>query len=193
MGEMNNNDKEINISLASLIETLLFVAPFPVSVPQLSQKLKKKSKEIKVALRELEDYYREERGLRLQWHESKVQITTSPELSSLIEDFLGLEIKMTLSQAALEVLSIVVFKQPITRPSIDEIRGVNSDSVLRTLLNKGLIQEKGRSESVGRPILYGTTSEFLQYFGLSSLAELPSFGIIQNHKNKNHANRVLKS
>jgi segregation and condensation protein B len=78
-----------------------------------------------------------------------------------------------LSQAALEVLSIISFLQPVTRPQIDQIRGVNSDTSLRTLLSQGLIEEVGRKETPGRPILYGTTPDFLQHFGLSSLAELP--------------------
>jgi segregation and condensation protein B len=84
-----------------------------------------------------------------------------------------LETTSRLSQAALEVLAIVVYMQPTTRPQIDQIRGVNSDAALRTLLSKGLIEELGRMETPGRPILYGTTPEFLQHFGMSSLAELP--------------------
>jgi len=78
-----------------------------------------------------------------------------------------------LSQAALEVLAIVAYLQPITRPSIDSIRGVNSDGALRTLLSKGLIEEQGRMDTPGRPILYGTTPEFLQHFGLSIIDHLP--------------------
>ena len=86
---------------------------------------------------------------------------------------LELETTSTLSQAALETLSIIAYQQPITRPQIDSIRGVNSDGVLRTLLNKGLIDDVGRAEGPGRPILYSTTTEFLKYFGLSSYEELP--------------------
>ncbi len=86
---------------------------------------------------------------------------------------LELETTSTLSQAALETLSIVAYQQPITRPQIDSIRGVNSDGVLRTLLNKGLVDDVGRAEGPGRPILYSTTTEFLKHFGLSSYEELP--------------------
>ncbi|KAA3660648.1 MAG: SMC-Scp complex subunit ScpB, partial [Chloroflexi bacterium] len=95
------------------------------------------------------------------------------EASSVIERFLGLEVTSRLSQAALEVLAIVAYLQPITRPQIDQIRGVNSDGALRTLLSKGLIEEVGRMETPGRPILYGSTPEFLQHFGLSIIEELP--------------------
>jgi segregation and condensation protein B len=86
---------------------------------------------------------------------------------------LGLDASSRLSRAALEALAIILYKQPVTRPAIDAIRGVNSDGVLKSLLHKGLVQEVGRAEGPGRPILYGTTGECLQYFGLSSLAELP--------------------
>ena len=116
-----------------------------------------------------------ERGLRLQWHSGRVQITTAPEFGSIIENFLGLEATARLSRAALEALAIVAYRQPITRPEIDSIRGVNSDGVMRSLLTKGLIEEIGRAEGPGRPILYGTTTDFLQHFGLSSVEELPPF------------------
>jgi segregation and condensation protein B len=100
-------------------------------------------------------------------------MTTAPENSAVVERFLGLELTTRLSQAALEVLSIVGFLQPVTRPQVDQIRGVNSDSSLRTLLSQGLIEEMGRMETPGRPILYGTTPEFLQHFGLRSIDDLP--------------------
>jgi segregation and condensation protein B len=89
---------------------------------------------------------------------------------------LGLEARVTLSQAALETLGIIAYRQPITRPWIEAIRGVGCDSVLRTLLRTGLIEEEGRAPTVGHPILYATTFDFLQHFGLSSLKELPPLG-----------------
>ncbi|HUM68654.1 MAG TPA: SMC-Scp complex subunit ScpB, partial [Chloroflexota bacterium] len=98
---------------------------------------------------------------------------TAPAASSAIERFLGLELTTRLSQAALETLAIIAYMQPVTRPHIDQIRGVNSDGALRSLLSKGLIEEIGRKETPGRPILYGTTPEFLQHFGLTMLEELP--------------------
>jgi segregation and condensation protein B len=113
------------------------------------------------------------RGLRLQWSGNAVQLTTAPAASAVIERFLGLEVTTRLSQAALEVMAIVAYMQPVTRPQIDQIRGVNSDGALRTLLSKGLIEEVGRMETAGRPILYGTTPEFLQYFGLPAIEALP--------------------
>lgn len=102
-----------------------------------------------------------------------VQLTTAAEASAHIERFLGLEVTTRLSPAALEVLAIVAYLQPVTRPHIDQLRGVNSDGALRSLLSKGLVEEVGRLEKPGRPILYGTTPEFLQSFGLNGIADLP--------------------
>jgi segregation and condensation protein B len=90
-----------------------------------------------------------------------------------VERFLGLETTSHLSRAALEALAIVAYQQPVTRPQVDAVRGVNSDGVMKSLLTKGLVQEIGRAEGPGRPILYSTTAEFLQHFGISSLNELP--------------------
>jgi len=109
-------------------------------------------------------------------------MTTAPELSEVVERFLGLEITSYLSRAALETLSIVVYQQPVTRPQVDSIRGVNSDGVIKSLLHKGLIQDIGRAEGPGRPILYASTAEFLQHFGLSSLDELPPLEVEQGGK-----------
>jgi segregation and condensation protein B len=113
------------------------------------------------------------RGLRLQRNAGRVQLTTTPQLAELIERFLGLDSITHLSRAALETLSIVAYQQPVTRPQIDAIRGVNSDSMLKSLLNKGLILETGRADGPGRPILYSTSPEFLQHFGLNSILEMP--------------------
>ena len=98
---------------------------------------------------------------------------TVPQLAELIEHFLGLEATTHLSRAALETLAIIAYQQPVTRPQIDAIRGVNSDSMLKSLLHKGLILESGRADGPGRPILYSTTPEFLQHFGLNSILEMP--------------------
>ncbi len=158
------------------IEALLFVALAPVSVHQLAAALDLNPKVVDEELKALEQRYLQG-GLRLQQHGNGYQLTTAPELAADVERFLKLESATRLSQAALEVLAIVSYKQPITRPQIDAIRGVNSDSSLRTLLRHGLIQETGRSSGPGRPILYETSPEFLQYFGLRSLGELPPLAL----------------
>ena len=119
-----------------------------------------------------------DRGVRLQRVGSRVQLVSAPESASYIERVLGLELHSRLSAAALEALTIVAYQQPVTRHQVEAVRGVNSDSVLRTLVGKGLIEELGRLDTVGRPILYGTTFEFLQFFGLSSLQELPDLELL---------------
>jgi len=164
----NAND----LPLAVQIEGLLFVAAEPVAVTQLAEALDVNATVVEAGLRELESAL-QPRGLRLQRHAGRVQLTTAPQLAAAIERFLGLEATTHLSHAALETLAIIAYQQPVTHPQIDSVRGVNSDSMLKSLLNKGLIYESGRGEGPGRPILYITSPEFLQHLGLNSIAELP--------------------
>lgn len=119
----------------------------------------------------------EGRGIRLQHTKKGVQLTSAPEAARDVQSFLHLEDVSRLTRASVEALAIIAYEQPVTRPQIDAIRGVNSDSVLRTLLRHGLIEEVGRTEGPGRPILYATTSDFLGHFGLSSLDDLPALDI----------------
>jgi segregation and condensation protein B len=181
-----------SLSLEACLEGLLFVSAGPVSPAHLAEALGKKVAEIEEGLRSLEQSYTQGRGLSLQWHAGKVQLTTTAQLSGLVETFLGLEATARLSRAALETLAIIAYRQAITRPGVDAIRGVNSDGVLKSLLNKGLVQEVGRSEGPGRPILYGTTAEFLQHFGLSSLAGLPPFDQVEESDTLQLGGNLLK-
>ncbi len=161
------------IALTALLEGLLFVADGPVPVGRIAEALEVTAEAVQVLLKELEQGYAG-RGLRLQWSGGNtVQLTTVPTAAPVIERFLGLETSGRLSAAALEALAIIAYRQPTTRPEVDAIRGVSSDGVIRTLVSKGLIEEVGRKEAPGRPILYGTTPAFLQHFGLASLDELP--------------------
>ncbi len=169
------------LSHVALLESILFVASGPVSLYRLARTLETTPATVRSLLLSLEESNRE-RGLRLQWSGNDVQMTTAPQASDVIERFLGLEVTSRLSQAALEVLAIVAYMQPATRPQIDDIRGVNSDAALRTLLSKGLIEEVGRMDTPGRPILYGTTPDFLQHFGLASLDELPALALDEDEE-----------
>lgn len=183
-------------SNSAKIEALLFVSSGLVSVNQLAKTLELTDGEIESELNSLEKFYKENaRGLRLMRMKNKVQLTTTPEINETVEVFLGLETTSTLSQAALEALAIVAYKQPVTRPEVDVIRGVNSDGVLRTLLSKGLIEELGRAETPGRPIYYGTSAEFLQYFGLETLDALPfiDFDALEEENHENGEKEVLKT
>ena len=160
------------LAVSSMLESLLFVADEPVRVADLAAVLEIDQVEVGAALAELSREY-EGRGFRLQTKRDRVQMVTAPESADLVRRYLGLELTGRLSTAALESLAIVAYRQPVTRAQVEDTRGVNSDSVLRTLVNRGLIVELGRLEQAGRPIIYGTTFEFLQQFGLTSLDDLP--------------------
>ena len=164
------------LTLAAIVESLLFVADAPVPVSQLAGAAECDAPDIEAALKSLADDYAN-RGVRLQRKGNLVQLVSAPQAAPYVERFLGLSLSGKLSAAALETLAMVAYKQPITRPQIEAIRGVSSDGVLRTLMSKGLIEEVGRLETVGHPVLFGTTFEFLQYFVLDSLDELPSLEI----------------
>jgi segregation and condensation protein B len=167
-----DNDTPSQPPLTAIVESLLFVADRPVSVKQLAEAIQCDGRDVEATLELLAQEY-QCRGVRLQYQRDRVQLVTAPGVAPYVERFLGLSLSGSLSTAALETLSIIAYKQPVTRAEIEAIRGVNSDGVLRTLMSKGLIEELGRLATVGHPILFGTTFEFLQYFGLSSLDELP--------------------
>ena len=170
---ISGENTDIDLPLFVKIEAMLFVAPEPVTTAQLATALDVAPSVVERGLNEL-DASLATRGLRLQRHAGRFQLTTAPQLTELIERFLGLEATTHLSRAALETLAIIAYQQPVTRPQIDSIRGVNSDSMMKSLLSKGLILESGRADGPGRPILYSTTPEFLQHFGLNSILEMPS-------------------
>lgn len=165
-------NSDIELPLSVKLEAMLFVAAEPVTTAQLATALDVAPSVIERGLNEL-DAALATRGLRLQRHAGRFQLTTAPQLAELIERFLGLESTTHLSRAALETLAIIAYQQPVTRPQVDAIRGVNSDSMLKSLLHKGLILESGRADGPGRPILYSTAPEFLQHFGLNSILEMP--------------------
>ncbi|GBL17435.1 segregation and condensation protein B [Anaerolineae bacterium] len=161
-----------DLALPALLEALLFVADGPQSIPRLASVTGASNAAVQAALLELQEHYAT-RGLRLQRTRDQVQLTTAPAATPYLELMLGVGGRQRLSQAALETLAIVAYRQPVTRPQVDEIRGVNSDSVFQNLLGKGLVDEVGRADGPGRPVLYGTTPTFLQHFGLNELGEMP--------------------
>jgi len=169
-------DRTQHLNLEASIEALLFVSSNAVSSKQISDVLGVTSRVVEKALKSMEDSFKN-RGIRIQKSREGYKLTTAPEAASIIESYLNLDTSSRLTQASLETLAIVAYQQPVTRPMIDAVRGVNSDSVIKNLLSKGLIEESGRSESPGRPILYTTSPEFLQYFGLSSLKDLPTLSL----------------
>lgn len=161
--------------MKSIIEGLLFIAGDEgLELAQFVAVLEQRADVIVQAITELRNEYAEQkRGLQIVEIAGAYQLTTIPEHAMYFERLASSPMRTSLSQASLETLSIIAYKQPITRIMIEEIRGVKSDRALHTLISKDLIQEVGRAEAVGRPILYGTTDNFLDYFGLRSLEDLP--------------------
>jgi segregation and condensation protein B len=172
MGVSGDDESQEVLSLEARIEALLFVSSLSVTSGQLATALQVKAEDVEAALTSLE-HSLAQRGIRLLRHKREILLSTAPEAAQDVERLLNLESTARLSRAALEVLAIAAYQQSVTRPQIDAVRGVNSDSVLRTLLRYGLLEEAGRSDGPGRPILYSTTPVFLQHFGLGSLEQLP--------------------
>lgn len=158
---------------AAALVALLFVGGDPTPLALLAQQIGCTADEARAALRAAQPALGS-LGLVIQWcGEGRVQLATAPRMAPRVRRFLGLERGTRLSQAALETLAIVAYRQPITRVEVDEIRGVDSSGVLQTLIARGLIDAIGRLPVVGNPIQYGTTPEFLRFFGLTSLDDLP--------------------
>jgi segregation and condensation protein B len=160
------------VELAILVESLLFVAPEAVKITVLSDALEETPERIEEALADLMAG-QAARGVRVQRQDERVQMITAPEAAAAIERFLGLDLTTKLSPAAMETLAIIAYRQPVTRAQIDELRGVASDGVLRTLVHRGLVEQGERLEQAGRPFQFRTTFDFLQHFGLQSLGDLP--------------------
>jgi segregation and condensation protein B len=162
------------LDLLGRLEALLFVAPSPTPRPRLAQVLEVDEEAVEAALAELADRCAQEgRGVRVIRKADRAHLTTAPEAAPLIEKFLGVDLTTRLSTAALETLAVIAYRQPLTRGDIEAIRGVNCDGVLKTLLARALVEPVGRLDQPGRPFLYGTTLQFLQYFGLEGLDHLP--------------------
>ena len=159
----------------AVLEALIFASPQPITPREIGQVLGGVPREAwQAALQEIEaDYARDGRGLQLVEIAGGWQITTRPEYNDWVRELLDPKSPTRLSIQALETLAVVAYKQPVTLPEIIELRGVKSGGVLKTLLEKRLIRILGRKEVVGRPILYGTTKQFLLHFGLRDLFELP--------------------
>jgi len=188
---MSESKSLIPMDLPAALEALLFVSAEPVGLSQLATALDVSTSAVEQALKQLEGEL-QTRGLRLQRNTGRVLLTTAPEIAEVVERFLGLEATSHLSRAALETLAIVAYQQPVSRPQIEAIRGVSSDGVMKSLLGKGLVQEVGRAEGPGRPILYGTSSDFLQHFGLNSLSELPPLNLPEPENNSESHEDMLK-
>ena len=159
-------------TLAAQVESILYATGQPAAISAVAAAVEAGVQDVETALHELGASYAN-RGVRIQRQGNLVQLVTAPEHSERIQRFLGLEASNRLSSAAVETLAIIAYKQPVTKPQIEMIRGVNCDGVMKTLELHNLIQELGRADTVGRPMRYGVSFEFLQHFGLSGVHELP--------------------
>lgn len=177
-------------NLKSTIESLLFVAEKPVSVKELANAIGEMTIEIEKTLAEIIEEYNG-RGIKLVRKGDFYSFVSAPENAETVSKFLNEELRHDLSNSALETLAIITYKQPITRVEVEEIRGVNSDQLIRNLMIRGLICEVGRKETVGKPILYGTTMEFIQYFGLKTDKDLPDFDL--SHETQEINNSELQT
>ncbi len=163
-----------NESIKSALESILFVWGEPLEAKTAADLFNLPVSEMLRIMRELaEDYEERGGGLRVRELDKSFQLCTAPENDDYIQKLCTPVREKRLSQAALETLAVIAYKQPVTKGQIDAVRGIKSDRVLEGLMKKGLVEERGRSSAIGRPILYGTTREFLAVFGFESLAELP--------------------
>ncbi|HVG35105.1 MAG TPA: SMC-Scp complex subunit ScpB [Pyrinomonadaceae bacterium] len=161
--------------MMGIVEALIFVAEEPISIKALADVLKEDRGWIEIAVTELaKEFNARNGGLQLREVAGGWQFATRPEHHEHVRAFLKSRPSAKLSLASLETLAVIAYKQPITVPEILEIRGVQSPSAIKTLLDKRLIVAKGRKETIGRPMMYGTSKEFLLQFGLKDLSELPS-------------------
>lgn len=161
-------------NLKGRIEAILFVAGEAVTVKELARALQTEEKAVKAELNAIRDEYDyDQRGFLLKRFGDKVQLATRPLYAQDVLRLLQPVQQQSLSQAAMETLAVVAYKQPVTRAEVEQVRGVKCDYSLQSLINKGLIKETGRKDTIGRPILFGTTDEFLSHFGLEGLEDLP--------------------
>lgn len=176
--------------LISKIEALLFVAGDDgLSSRQLAQYLEVEQIDIEAGLSELATQYNEseERGITLKMLAGTYQLTTKQDAADTIKKLVENPSSQVLTSASLEVLAIIAYKQPITRAEVEDLRGVKSERPIQTLVSRALVHEVGRAEGTGRAILYGTTKEFLNYFGLKDINELPPLPETSESEDENQA------
>jgi len=162
------------LPLKTCVEGILFIAEFPVSSKEIAKVLNIDEKLVVEIINQLEKEYLEtERGFILRRIGGGYRLYSNPSISEILKEFVNTNIKVHLTQAALETIAIIAYKQPVTRSQIAEIRGVKNDSIVTSLVSKGLIKEAGRLKEPGNPIIYRTTEKFLEILGISSIDNLP--------------------
>lgn len=169
--------------LINALEAMLFVAGEPVDLSTLAIAAQADEEQVNAALNALAARYDQgTHGISLRRFGRHIQLATRADYAPYIERMLQPIQRQSLSQSALETLSIVAYRQPVTRLDVEAVRGVKSDYSIQSLVSKGIIREIGRKETLGRPILYGTTDRFLQHFGLTSIDDLPAPDALRSHE-----------
>lgn len=176
------------IRAQAVIEAVLFTMGESVEISRLAGVIEEDVRTTKELLQEMEERYeREERGISLVWFDDAVQLCTKADMYEYLIRIAKAPRKMVLTDTVLETLSIIAYKQPVTRVEIERVRGVNCDHAINKLLEYDLIKELGRLDAPGRPLLFGTTEQFLRCFGVKSLEELPSLNPVQVEEFKQQA------
>ncbi len=166
--------------LTNIIESVLFVSGTQVSVKDIAEKLEVSEADIKKAVKVLSEKYGKDCGIHLLTFNNKLQFCSNPDYAEAVSGVLNPIKERELSKSMLEAAAIIAYKQPVTRIDLEEIRGVNSEYVIQKLLELGIIEPVGRKDAVGRPVLFGTTDNFLKRFQISSLDELPDYEDLVN-------------
>ena len=176
------------------IETILFAMGDSVEISVIAQALEITPDEAREAADALKERYRaQDSGLCLNWFEDSIQLSSKPELYEYLVKIAKAPKKQVLTDTLMETLSIIAFKQPVTRAEVESIRGVNSDFAISKLVGFDLVCEVGRKDAPGRPLLFGTTEQFLRSFGISSLEDLPDFGSEQMEEFREEAEKEVDS
>ena len=176
------------------IEAILFVAGEAVSIRDLAKALQTGEAAVRTELNAIRDEYDyNQRGFLLKRFGDKVQLATRPLYAQDVLRLLQPVQQQSLSQAAMETLAVVAYKQPVTRAEVEQVRGVKCDYSLQSLMNKGLIKEMGRKDTIGRPILFGTTDEFLSHFGLEGLESLPPLPEALTEGEETEAEQIIEN
>ena len=161
-----------------IIEAVLFAAGGPVTYEKLAEAAEVSPSEAEHTAREMTGEYKE-RGIRMLCYADSAQLCTAGEYAAQVKKALGITKTLTLSQSALEVLAVIAYNQPATRAYVEQIRGVDSGYAVSVLMDRGLIETRGRLDAPGKPNLYGTTDAFLRLFGIDSLDELPPLDVVK--------------
>lgn len=175
--------------LTNIIESIIFVSGEQIAVSDIAEKLEVSEKQVMDSVKVLQEKYGKTSGIQLLYFNKKLQFCSNPDYADAVSSVLNPIKERELSKSMMEVAAIIAYKQPVTRIDIEDIRGVNSEYVVQKLLELGMIVPVGRKDAVGRPVLFGTTDEFLKRFQISSLDELPDYDELLNRISLLHANK----